>query len=918
MITISTFCFGQRVTDNNTRIGYTELRANGIFHLPEDTILSPSVNANICQQLAKKNGIVYQYSCSYNKWIKLLDGAFIALDSARRSNDTLYFRKTGGGELAVKMDYYTTTQVNALLAGKVNVSDTAGMLSPYLRKRDTVTLSNRINAKLNIADTTIMLSPYLRKTDTTNMLSPYLRKRDTITLSNRINLKENLIAAGTTAQYRRGDKTWQMLNVAAIGGLQDSLNVGDLQRTTERGNVTDNTVVLSGMNKLTGAPGTSSLLHSTIDHSFNMFNTSGDGTVNSTIQLGDGKMDFTSNPDNYIRSNAGEFGIRAVTPDGNATLELSSSAVGGSQFDLWKVDPTYQYGIFSDMVDRKVGFAVEVAGHALPGFPHQSVNLIAEKDSTAVRFISGTAGNSSLIKTNNSFRFNYDNSSNPIGLQMATVLNEVKNNFFKDGRVSGADAVNNNEYTTLGQNNVKYIQSQFLTAQASANFYISGSGQTSNNFVVRKDGSGSVLSSFHLQNAAGTRGVIMQLNENSNPGQSTWIHNGTSWLKRFELFADGAFQFPNILMANLDGIVTMPGAAVVGTFLNSSIPLTVNKSVLPGNSTAVIQNLNNTAGTFGLVVNTANADATTVPFAVRSNGDDKLKVLGNGNVGIAHLSPTARLDIGTSGAVELGFTGSGTANILHQTSGQPLFINTTTADINIGANGSGSQHITVQSGGNVGIGTAIPAEKLDVNGNAKASVFIGGAFSNWSSPSAGGYALSTSAGAARWVNRTINPESGTDYDGADWILERRNNAGAGVFTAMYISRANGNVGIANTSPAQKLDVTGNIAASGAILTGGIVANLRVITASYSLTGSDYTIINRATTGTPTLTLPTAAGNAGRIYLLSDEAGTPNMMTLSPGIRYKGTTYTTLNNPFFAQGPRALVQSDGTNWVILIN
>lgn len=87
-----------------------------------------------------------------DKWLPILStaGVSLAIDSARRSNDTLFFRYTTGGELAVKLDYYTTTQ-----------SD-----SRY----------------------------------------------------------EPVITPGTTAQYWRGDKSFQNLNVAAIPGLQDTLN----------------------------------------------------------------------------------------------------------------------------------------------------------------------------------------------------------------------------------------------------------------------------------------------------------------------------------------------------------------------------------------------------------------------------------------------------------------------------------------------------------------------------------------------------------------------------------------------------------------------------------------------------------------------------------------------------------------------
>jgi len=46
---------------------------------------------------------------------------------------------------------------------KVNISDTANMLNPYLRETDTASLSNRINLKLNISDTAAMM-----KRDTTS------------------------------------------------------------------------------------------------------------------------------------------------------------------------------------------------------------------------------------------------------------------------------------------------------------------------------------------------------------------------------------------------------------------------------------------------------------------------------------------------------------------------------------------------------------------------------------------------------------------------------------------------------------------------------------------------------------------------------------------------------------------------------
>ena len=61
-----------------------------------------------------------------------------------------------------------TTSLSNRINLKVNISDTASMLSKYLRKIDTSSLSNRINLKVNISDTASMLLTYLRKIDTTN------------------------------------------------------------------------------------------------------------------------------------------------------------------------------------------------------------------------------------------------------------------------------------------------------------------------------------------------------------------------------------------------------------------------------------------------------------------------------------------------------------------------------------------------------------------------------------------------------------------------------------------------------------------------------------------------------------------------------------------------------------------------------
>lgn len=58
-------------------------------------------------------------------------------------------------------------------------TDTASMLTPYLRKSDTASM---LTPFVQYSDTAFMLSNLLRKTDTLTMLTPYLRKTDTASM----------------------------------------------------------------------------------------------------------------------------------------------------------------------------------------------------------------------------------------------------------------------------------------------------------------------------------------------------------------------------------------------------------------------------------------------------------------------------------------------------------------------------------------------------------------------------------------------------------------------------------------------------------------------------------------------------------------------------------------------------------------
>jgi hypothetical protein len=120
------------------------------------------------------------------------------------------------------------------------------MLSPYLKKQDTISLSNRINLKLNISDTSVfardfelaaklnisdtaaMLTNYINAVDTAAMLSTYVNFADTATmLSTYINASDT---AAMLLTYINAADTAAMLSTYAkigSGGVTDG-DKGDI------------------------------------------------------------------------------------------------------------------------------------------------------------------------------------------------------------------------------------------------------------------------------------------------------------------------------------------------------------------------------------------------------------------------------------------------------------------------------------------------------------------------------------------------------------------------------------------------------------------------------------------------------------------------------------------------------------------
>ena len=446
---------------------------------------------------------------------------------------------------------------------------------------------------------------------------------------------------------------------------------------------------------------------------------------------------------------------------------------------------------------------------------------------------------------------------------------------------------------------------------------LSGSGTT--NYIPKFTGSTSLGNSLIFDNGTnvgiGTTSPSVKLQVVGDIASSGFINSG-SGIENSTLYA-GYIQFYNAAASNkwiklADDSSTInaigfskSGSASTVWFPTGNVGIGTSN---PGRALEVytatsdtriaITNSNSTSGAakgFELLLAGSDAYAYNYPngaLIFGTNASERMRITSGGNVGIGTSSPSERLHVvGNglfSGSVNAGTdfrtdggtvkVGAGSTNYFTQISTAYNFPYVDSyldsyagvsyeGRLNFRTNSAGgalSTKMTITNGGNVGIGTSSPSQRLDVSGNAR----VGGG----GNPE---FTISGTDGAYTGllnINAAGGGISKIIANGGSNILAIETNGGE----RMRIT-SGGNVGIGTSSPARTLDINGTIAwgaSSGRYMYAGGTSHI------FAYSDSNLNLLYSG--GSGGFGINNAADSA-RIFQVTD-AGNVGIGTFSPAYR----------------------------------
>jgi hypothetical protein len=383
---------------------------------------------------------------------------------------------------------------------------------------------------------------------------------------------------------------------------------------------------------------------------------------------------------------------------------------------------------------------------------------------------------------------------------------------------------------------------------------------------------------------------------------STYWYNGTSYFQATNSSDVGILKMTN----NTSPIALQPNGGNVGIGTTSpatkfhvhgytNIDSVDVVATFSSDNTAKRVNIGySTSGDYGFI----NAVHTGVAWKNLIFG------VNGGNVGIGTTSPSAKLHVvgdtyiqGTEYILQsvnstvgyLYFDHSGT-----QVWKQGIF-NDNTSTFSIGNGGGFTRLFNITNGGNIGIGTTSPSQKLDVNGYAKFTsgiILDGGATSHYRE-----FIWNTS-GFNRWDLYVYGAEPGSNV-GGDLFLARYADNGAYIANTVTFQRSTGNVGIGTSNPSYQLQITAAAAND----------------ANFLLDGTDRDWLFQSKTGTGLFNIFDNTASASRLAI--DSSGNVGIGTTAPAriLELKqGEPYLRFN-PTTNSAPYLMGAADGKFYII---
>lgn len=195
-----------------------------------------------------------------------------------------------------------------------------------------------------------------------------------------------------------------------------------------------------------------------------------------------------------------------------------------------------------------------------------------------------------------------------------------------------------------------------------------------------------------------------------------------------------------------------------------------------------------------------------------NGGGERMRIDPSGNVGIGTTSPGTELHVnGTSELLRLTSSGFGTIYAGSDVN-NPWFGTSTNNDLRLITNGT--EKMRIQAGGNVGIGTTAPQEKLDVVGIVRATAETGSSYARLTGGNADGATLQLNRGGSGTQNAYLSQWQGNLYlknlDSGDIIFTNTTSD-----TERMRVTSTGNVGVGVTNPTYKIHASGQVAGAGA-------------------------------------------------------------------------------------------------------